>query len=118
MFSVKNNIKRHVKTKSIIIASVIIAVAAIAVLIISKFGFGNGFTVTYSADSKVAYRTYGTDSLQYTKDGVTYYNDAGTAVWNDSYTMTSPIAVERNDYTAIFETGGRTVKMYNEEGFV
>ena len=118
MFSVKNNIKRHVKTKSIIIASVIIAVAVIAVLIISKFGFGNGFTVTYSADSKVAYRTYGTDSLQYTKDGVTYYNEAGTAIWNDSYTMTSPIAVERNDYTAIFETGGRTVKMYNEEGFV
>ena len=39
MFSVKNNIKRHVKTKSIIIASVIIAVAVIAVLIISKFGF-------------------------------------------------------------------------------
>ena len=47
----------------------------------SKFGFGNGFTVTYSADSKVAYRTYGTDSLQYTKDGVTYYNEAGTAIW-------------------------------------
>ena len=118
MCAAKNKFKRPVSVKSVIISVIIIAAAIAAVLFISNIGFGDGFTTSYSADSKVAYRTYGSDALQYTKDGVTYYNRSGSPVWNDTYSMTSPIAVEREEYTAIFETGGRSVKVYNEDGLL
>lgn len=118
MCAAKNKFNRPVSVKSVIISVIIIAAAIAAVLFISNIGFGDGFTTSYSADSKVAYRTYGSDALQYTKDGVTYYNRSGSPVWNDTYSMTSPIAVEREEYTAIFETGGRSVKVYNEDGLL
>lgn len=99
-----------------------IAIAAVIIggaLFFLNSGIGqNGKVISYGADSKTSFRTYDNGFLQYTKDGVNYYGSTGSKSWSDSYTMTTPIAVERGDYTAIFETEGRSVRVYDDEGLV
>ena len=105
--------------KKLIIPIVIAAAVIGGALVLLNSGIGqNGKVISYGADSKTAFRVYENGFLQYTKDGVNYYGGTGNKSWSDSYTMTTPIAVERGDYTAIFESDGRSVRVYNDEGLV
>lgn len=74
--------------------------------------------ITYASDSKTGYRSYGNGYIQYTKDGAKFFTKSGKQEWNDPYVMTSPIVSQKGDYTAVFETGGRSVRVYNERGIV
>ncbi len=105
--------------KRIFIPIVLAAVIIAGALFVINSGIGqNGNVISYGADSKAAFRVYSGGFMQYTKDGAVYYGVSGNESWADSYTMTSPVAIERGDYTAIFETGGRNVRVYNENGLV
>lgn len=116
----KISFTRYGATIKKLLIPIAIAVAVIAgAIFITNSGIGqNGKVISYGADSKAAFRVYDSGFMQYTKDGVTYFGSSGDKSWTDSYTMTSPVAMERGDYTAIFETGGRNVRVYNESGLV
>lgn len=113
------NIRRIIKGKNFVISVIIIAAAIAAVLFAYNGGLGSSSAVlSYGADSKAAYRTYSGGAIQYTKDGASFYNKSGEQLWNDAYSMVTPLIVERGDYTAIFETDGRSIRVYNDEGLV
>lgn len=101
------------------IKKILSAAAAVIILLLAVRWISlnsGGKVISYGADSRTYYRTYGSDTLQYTKDRAVFYNSSWEQQWSDPYTMESPIAVERDKYTAIFETGGRSIKVYNEDG--
>ncbi|GFI62343.1 hypothetical protein IMSAG049_01525 [Clostridiales bacterium] len=108
--------RRRIKRQIKIIILLVVVIGAIIFAVSFRAGLGN--EITYGIDSRTACRTYGSGFIQYTRDGVAYYNSSGERVWNDTYTMTTPIAVERDDFTAIFETGGRSVRVYNKDGAI
>ena len=121
MHTERKNLKtrRIIKGKSIVISVIIIAAAVAAVLFAYNGGLGGrGTLLSYGADSKAAYRPYSGGAIQYTKDGASFYSKSGEQLWNDAYSMVTPLVVERGDYTAIFETDGRSVRVYNNEGLV
>lgn len=105
--------------KRIIIPIAIAAVIIAGAIFIVNSGIGqSGKVISYGADSKTAFRIYDGGFIQYTKDGANYYGGSGSKTWSDTYTMTTPVSVERGDYTAVFEAGGRNVRVYNESGLV
>lgn len=101
---------------------IIIVIIAAAAVVLAKAGVINlgskTSVVTYASDSKTGYRSYDDGYIQYTKDGAKFLTKSGSESWNDVYTMTSPIIDERGKYTAVFETDGRAVRVYNDNGLV
>lgn len=103
----------------IIIAGIVTAVILIGVFKTGVFDTVNKPSiVTYASDSKTGYRSYDNGYIQYTKDGAKFFAKTGKQVWSDPYVMTSPIVSKRGEYTAVFETGGRAVRVYNDKGIV
>ncbi|MEA4968380.1 MAG: DUF5711 family protein, partial [Bacteroidaceae bacterium] len=96
-------------------AVIVIAIIVVAAVILVKTGVINigskSSVVTYASDSKTGYRSYNDGYIQYTKDGAKFLTKSGSDSWDDAYTMISPIIDEKGIYTAIFETGGRAVRV-------
>ena len=102
-----------------LIIMAVIAVVAAAVIYFLNSGLGaSGKVISYGADSKTAFRTYGNEALMYTKDGAVYYGNSWEAKWTDSYYIAAPIALERGEYTALYETDGRNIRVYDKNGLV
>ncbi|MEA4974031.1 MAG: DUF5711 family protein [Candidatus Metalachnospira sp.] len=103
-------------------AVIVIAIIVVAAVILVKTGVINigskSSVVTYASDSKTGYRSYNDGYIQYTKDGAKFLTKSGSESWDDAYTMISPIIDEKGIYTAIFETGGRAVRVYNGQGLI
>ena len=115
--------KRKSKNKKMNIKPLIYAVAGIAVVVlgwfsISNASFGSPAKVTYGAESKTAYSIYDNGYIQYSISGAKYFKNADKMIWSDSYTMTAPVAQKDGDYTVIFESEGRTIRLYNSDGLV
>lgn len=69
-------------------------------------------------DGRSAFRTFGRNFMECTKDGVKYYSADGNQMWNDTFTMTSPVIVGEGDITAVAELLGRTIRVYNQKGLM
>jgi len=117
---VQRNISRlNIRNVLIVIVIVVISVAAAVLAKTGIINFGSKAAVmTYASDSKTGYRSYDDGFIQYTKDGAKFLTKSGGETWNDVFTMTSPVISERGKYTAIFETGGRSVRVYNDKGLI
>lgn len=101
------------------VLSAVIAIVVITIICIVNVSLGSmSKTLSYGADSRTAFRPYGNETLMYTKDGVSYYNSSWETKWTDAYSMAAPIMEERGEYTAIYETGGRSIRLYNKEGLI
>lgn len=119
MFYIKKNIPRLNRNTATAIIFAFIAVAAIILFKSGVINIGSkAAVITYASDSKTGYRSYDDGYIQYTKDGARFYTKSGKQSWDDAYTMVSPTIDEKGKYTAIFETGGRTVRVYNDEGLI
>lgn len=102
-----------------LLTAVILAAAAAVILFVINMELGaSGEVISYSSDSRTEFRTYGNETLKYNKDGAVFYNRAWEQQWSDPYTMTAPIATARGDYTAVYETDGRNLRVYNQDGLV
>ncbi len=66
--------------------------------------------------SKSSFVGYGNEYLYVTKDGVKFFDANNTQKWNYTYTMSSPVTVNNGNYTAVAESQGRVIRMYNETG--
>lgn len=98
---------------------VLIGYGIYAVISISSY---NGYEVveeTGVKNSSVAdYVPYQNALLKFSKDGATYIDEKGEAVWNETFAMKMPAADVCGDYVAIADLNGNDVYVFNKEGKV
>ena len=68
--------------------------------------------------SMIDYIHYQNSLLKYSKDGATYVNEKGEAVWNETFAMKMPKADACGEYIAIADLNGNDVYVFNKEGKV
>ncbi len=82
----------------------------------------NGFEVVEETSVKNAsmldYIPYQDSLLKYSKDGATYVDAKGKAVWNETFAMKMPTADVSDKYVAIADLNGNDVYIFNDEGKV
>ncbi len=82
----------------------------------------NGYEVVEKTNVKnsamLDYIAYQNSLLKYSKDGVTYVDEKGGAVWNETYAMKMPTADVCGKYAAIADLSGNDVYIFDEEGKV
>lgn len=68
--------------------------------------------------SLVGYETFGKNVLKYTRDGASYIDDRGEAVWTESYEMRTPIVAVNGDFVAIADRKSNKILICNTSGKV
>ena len=63
-----------------------------------------------------SYVPYGTNVIKYSRDGASYINDQGEAVWSEAYEMRNPMVVVSGDYAAIADREGRSIFIFDLKG--
>ena len=66
--------------------------------------------------SFASYVRYGTNVIKYSRDGASYINAQGEAVWSEAYEMRDPLAVVNGDYAAIADREGRSIYIFDLKG--
>lgn len=66
--------------------------------------------------SMIDYINYQDSLLKYSKDGATYVDEKGEAVWNETFAMKMPKADACGDYIAIADLNGNDVYIFDNEG--
>jgi len=69
--------------------------------------------MTTSKDQYMAYRDY---VLRWNRDGITYVNSKGEAVWTQSFELADPVATVNGNYAAVIDRGGYRLYIFNENG--
>ena len=64
------------------------------------------------------YIPYQNALLKYSKDGATYVDERGNAIWNETFAMKMPTADVCGEYAAIADLNGNDVYIFNKEGKV
>lgn len=62
------------------------------------------------------YTEFGANIIKYTRDGAVCMNKKGEELWNQPYTMSSPVVSVNGSYAAIADKGGYSIYICNEEG--
>lgn len=82
----------------------------------------NGYEVVEKTNVKnssmLDYIAYQNSLLKYSKDGATYVDEKGEAVWNETYAMKMPSADVCGEYAAIADLNGNDVYIFDKEGKV
>lgn len=114
---------RNHKLKVIIgIGLVIIAVVALIVIVpIIKDGrtYGNYDVITSvnrDDSESTKYVSYLNGYIKYSNDGVSYYNEKGNAVWNQTVSMNNPQIKVCGDAVAVGDINGSVIYIFNKEG--
>ncbi|MBQ8813550.1 MAG: hypothetical protein IJZ85_03505 [Lachnospiraceae bacterium] len=68
---------------------------------------------TTGNDRYIAYMDY---ILRWNRDGITYVNSKGEAVWTQSFELSDPVAVVNGSYAAVIDRGGYLLYIFNESG--
>ncbi len=74
------------------------------------------WTKEFAEGSFASYVAYGTNVIKYSRDGASYIDNKGEAVWSESYEMRSPMAVVSGDYAAIADREGRSIYIFDRKG--
>ncbi len=74
--------------------------------------------IELETDNKTMFRVFDKDYVQCSKDGIRYFSGFENQKWNDTFTMSSPSILCDGNYMAVADVLGRTVRVYNENGFV
>lgn len=104
----------------------VIVICVAVAIVIGGFYFANrtynGYEVVEETSVKNAsmldYIPYQDSLLKYSKDGATYVDEKGKAVWNETFAMKMPTADVSGDYIAIADLNGNDVYVFNKEGKV
>lgn len=112
------------------LGSILIKLGAILIIVLlvigvmNKFGNGNynGYEVVEETGVKNAsmidYVAYQNALLKYSKDGATYVDEKGEAVWNETFAMKMPKADVCGEYVAIADLNGNDVYVFDTNGKV
>lgn len=108
-----------------VIRNIILVVLALVILyiLVTKLLPGvnyNGYDVVEETSvtnaAMVDYVTYQNSLLKYSRDGATYVDEKGQAVWTETFAMKMPTADVCGDYVAIADLNGNDVYIFNKEG--
>ena len=82
----------------------------------------NGYEVLEKTNVKnssmLDYIAYRNSLLKYSKDGATYVDEKGSAVWNETFALKMPSADVCGKYAAIADLNGNDVYVFDENGKV
>lgn len=73
-------------------------------------------TLPASESSFTGYAKFGDNLLKYSKDGASYIDKSGNAVWSLSYQMKSPVCYVNGDYTVIGDQQGNSIYICDKTG--
>lgn len=106
--------------KIVAVIVVIIILACIYMIFVDR-GY-NGYEVVEETGVKNAsmldYAPYQNSLLKFSKDGATYVDEKGKAVWNETFAMKMPTADVSGEYAAIADMNGNDVYIFNTQGKV
>lgn len=105
----------------IVAVIVVIIILAGIYMIFADRGY-NGYEVVEETGVKNAsmldYAPYQNSLLKFSKDGATYVDEKGKAVWNETFAMKMPTADVSGEYAAIADMNGNDVYIFNTQGKV
>ena len=105
--------------KTALIAAVVVALAVGVYLLINLQTYTSARaldTYTVSGASGSAYEQFVDGVLKYSRDGISYLNQHGEEMWNQSYQMKNPVVDVNGSSAAVADKGGNAVLVFNEEG--
>lgn len=105
--------------KTALIAAVVAALAVGVYLLINLQTYTSARaldTYTVSGASGSAYEQFADGVLKYSRDGISYLNQHGEEMWNQSYQMKNPVVDVNGSSAAVADKGGNAVLVFNEEG--
>ena len=105
--------------KTALIAAVVVALAVGVYLLINLQTYTSARaldTYTVSGASGSAYEQFADGVLKYSRDGISYLNQHGEEMWNQSYQMKNPVVDVNGSSAAVADKGGNAVLVFNEEG--
>lgn len=106
--------------KIVAVIVVIIILTGIYMIFVDR-GY-NGYEVVEETGVKNAsmldYAPYQNSLLKFSKDGATYVDEKGKAVWNETFAMKMPTADVSGEYAAIADMNGNDVYIFNTQGKV
>lgn len=121
------SVKQRLQKNGLLLRNIAIVVVVVCVLrfLLVDVLFGasyNGYEVVEDTDITNAnmtdYVSYQDSIIKYSRDGVTYVDENGEAVWTETYAMKMPVADVCEDYIAIGDLNGNDVYIFDKEGKV
>lgn len=110
--------KKNKKRNLIIIAVVVVALAAGAYYMYSHRNFSR-YVIENSVDRKdegsIEYVSFQSGLIKYGKDGISFIDAQGKAVWTEAFAMSAPKAVVADEYIAFGDVGGNDVYLFNSD---
>lgn len=107
--------------KTIIIVLAVVVAGIIVYRLFPGVGY-NGYEVVEETSvtnaSMVDYVPYQDSLLKFSRDGATYVDEKGEAVWTETFAMKMPAADVCGDYVAIADLNGNDVYIFDKEGKV
>lgn len=74
--------------------------------------------VENSDTTQMSYIAYNGSLIKYSKEGISYLDKAGTAIWVESYKMKQPMIAVSDEYVAVADLNGNSVYIFNAGGKV
>lgn len=102
----------------LVVISVILTIGYACIFGIAYNGYEVVEETSVKNASMVDYVPYQNSLLKFSKDGATYVDEKGEAVWNETFAMKMPRADVSGDYVAIADMNGNDVYIFNKEGKV
>lgn len=105
-----------------IVAVIVVIIILTGIYMIFADRGYNGYEVVEETGVKNAsmldYAPYQNSLLKFSKDGATYVDEKGKAVWNETFAMKMPTADVSGEYAAIADMNGNDVYIFNTQGKV
>ena len=127
--TVKKAHRRVIRKRAAIAAAILLLLAAAAgtVYYLIQYYQYQEYRVSWETDltagdagaegSAPNYIRFGRNLLKYTKDGASYIDEKGKAVWVQTYEMKAPIAVVNGSFAAVADQQGNEIYICNEDGY-
>ena len=113
---------RRRRRRLLLVLAACVAAAAACVVLYSRRRQYTEYTVAWekeipaSESSFTEYIKFGENILKYTKDGATYLDRFGNAVWSLSYQLKAPICYVNGDYAVIADQQGNSMFICDKTG--
>lgn len=121
----QNNVIPYFKghAASIKIAAAVLIVAVILICIINVYSSNVAYTnydILHSATredgNNASYLKYQDGYIRYSTDGIAYYKNDGSVIWNHAYEINNPQVRICDEYIVVGNISGRNLFLYNKNG--
>lgn len=113
---------RHKRLRIVLIAAAVLFLAGTGVHLYKTSHRFTEYTVAWekqipaSESGFTGYERFGDNLIKYTKDGASYLDRSGQAVWSISYQMKSPVCYVNGDFAAIADQQGNAIYICDKSG--